>query len=97
MQVFHPFMVQKQGRPDWLTMNGYRKPFVVKAEWLPKTGRTLLQAFGENEGDGAIPFDQTLLQAGKPAPVLLLPKGKYRIVVQDASGVSRVVGTTTQK
>ena len=97
MQVFQPFTQEKQGRPDWLAMNGYRKPFPVKAVWMPTSGRILLQAFVEGEGDDAIPMDQILLTAGKPVPVLLLPKGKYRIVVQDGMGVSRHLESITQK
>ena len=98
MQVFHPFVREKQGRPDWLKMNGYRKPFSMDAALVPKTGRVLIQAFASNEtSDAALPVDQILLTANKPVPVLMLPKGKYRLVVQDEGGVSRPVGRVTQK
>jgi len=74
------------GRPDWLTRDGQRKPVEIPAEADPKSGRVLVQAFAATEADDAIPVDQVVLVAGEPAPVLLLPDGEFRLVVQDEKG-----------
>ena len=48
--------------------------------------RILVQAFLAGESDDAVPVDQVVLQPGEAAPVLLLPEGEIRLVVQDESG-----------
>jgi hypothetical protein len=64
-------------------MHGYRQPRVIPAQLLPKTGRRLVQAFVADESADAVPMDQVLVTAGEPAPVLMLPKGRYRFAFQD--------------
>jgi hypothetical protein len=86
MQVFHPPTTLVDGRPSWLAMNGYREPVDIPAEWLPKSARVLVQAFVASEGDDAVPMDQVVLRAGEPAPVLMLPAGSYRLVLQGEDG-----------
>jgi hypothetical protein len=86
MQVFHPVTTMVDGRASWLAMDGYREAVDVPTEWLPKSGRVLVQAFVASEGDDAVPMDQVVLRAGEPAPVLMLPSGAYRLVLQDEQG-----------
>jgi len=83
MYVYHRPVAVVRGRPDWLAMDGYRKPHRIPAKLLPKSGRRLIQAFVAGESADAIPMDQVLVSAGKPPPVLMLPKGKYRFSFQD--------------
>jgi hypothetical protein len=86
--VFHPRDAQRGGRPAWLRMGGYRKE--VKVAGLPaasRGGSLLAQAVvrGEDEAT-AIPVDQVEYRAGEPGPLLLLPRGAYRVRVVDAAG-----------
>jgi hypothetical protein len=83
LQVFHPPVALVDGRPDWLGMGGRRKPVEIPVELEPSAGRVLVQAFAANEADDAIPVDQVVVHAGELAPVLLLPDGDFRLVVQD--------------
>jgi predicted TIM-barrel fold metal-dependent hydrolase len=88
LQIFHPEVKLVDGRPDWLTRDGQRKPVEIPAEADPKSGRVLVQAFVAKEGADAIPVDQVVLVAGEPAPVLLVPDGEFRLVVQDEKGAN---------
>ncbi len=81
--VFHEPTRLVNGRPRWLAMHGYRAPRKIPAKLLPKTGRRLVQAFFASESADAVPMDQVLVEAGKPPPKLMLPKGNYRFAVQD--------------
>ncbi|MCX6952793.1 MAG: hypothetical protein NTV51_11595 [Verrucomicrobia bacterium] len=84
MQVFHRPTKYVQGRPDWLGMGGYRKPQEIPAELLPKTGRRLIKALVEGEGESAIAMDQVVVTAGeKSPPVLMLPAGRFRLVYEE--------------
>ena len=83
MQIIHPSARLIDGRPDWMSMNGYRKPRAIPAELLPKRGRRLIQAFVEGEAADAVPMDQVIVTAGEKPTVLLLPKGRYRFAFQD--------------
>jgi len=96
MQIFHPRTKLLLGRPDWMTMSEYRKPFPIRETWRPSTGSGLLQAFVATEPDDAIAMDQIVITGSDGADCLLLPVGKYRIVLQDAEGNSRQVDTITQ-
>jgi hypothetical protein len=86
--VFHPREAERDARPLWLRMGGYRK--TVKVAGLPvapKDGSLLVQAFAKGEDAAvAIPVDQVEYGPGKPSPPLLLPKGAYRVRVVDAEG-----------
>jgi hypothetical protein len=86
--VFHPRDAQRGGRPAWLRMGGYRKE--VKVAGLPaapRGGSLLAQAVARGEDEAmAIPVDQVEYRAGEPGPLLLLPRGAYRVRVVDAAG-----------
>ena len=97
MQVFHPRSIMKQGRAHWMRMGGYRQDVAMKPSWLPTSGEALVQAFVSTEGKQAVPMDQVIVHAGHPAPVLLLPKGKYRIESQDDQGNIKSLGSIEVK
>jgi hypothetical protein len=86
LQVFHPQTEIEDGRPQWLSMAGYRKPVEIPVELEPAEGRVLIQAFVSDEGADAIPMDQVLWYAGDLSPVLMLPAGKYRVIARDDKG-----------
>jgi hypothetical protein len=83
MRVWHRPEVIVDGRPHWLSMNGYRTARAIPAELLPKQGRRLLQALVEGESADAVPVDQVLVTAGEKPPVFMLPKGHYRFKFQE--------------
>lgn len=88
--VFHPREQSVAGRPDWLGMDGMRRP-----ERLPvraKPWRTLVRAFLEGEPAGSIPLDQVIVAPGRTHATLVLPAGDYRIERQFESGESTVIG-----
>lgn len=82
LQVFHPRTHLLHGRPSWLRQMG-RTARPVPSNLLPSQGRRLVQAFLADEGEGAIPIDQVLVEAGKPIPRLMLPERPVRYAVQD--------------
>jgi hypothetical protein len=83
IQVWHRPETLRQGRPDWLSLVGYRRPMKIPAKLLPRQGRRLVQAFVEGESADAVPMDQVLVTAGQTPPVFMLPRGKYRFAWQD--------------
>ncbi|WP_203292115.1 hypothetical protein [Maricaulis parjimensis] len=92
MLVVHPFLQAGQGgRPAWLAMGGYRSPHTVSD--LPAQGPFLVQAFVAGEGEGAIPMDQYLVREEETGPVtLMLPTGRYRLVLQLPGEEDRSLG-----
>jgi hypothetical protein len=82
LQVVHPPLRLVRGRPDWLLRIG-RRPVAIPRRLLSATGRRLVQAFAANEPADAIPLDQIVVEAGRPPPPLMLPRGAVRWQVQD--------------
>jgi len=80
MQVFHPdeTMHGKEGRPLWMQTQAGLAPQPVPASLLPAQGRRLIQAFHVEDGPNATPLDMVMVEAGKPAPPLMLPPGRFR-------------------
>ena len=85
LQVVHPRVKSVGGRPGWLLGMG-RTPSSIPRSLLPRKGIRLIQAFLTDEPADAIPVDQVLLSAGKAPPMLMLPKGRVRLVYQDRAG-----------
>lgn len=83
MMLFHRPTRFEKGRPDWLAMDGYRRPRPIPAKLLPQSGRRLIQAFNASESVDAVPVDQVIVKAGEPAPVFMLPKGKFRFAFDE--------------
>lgn len=72
LQVVHPARRYRYGRPTWLAALGGR-PVAIPRALLPATGERLIQAFDARAPADAIPLDQVLVTAGRPAPSLMLP------------------------
>lgn len=85
MQVFHPdeTMHATSGRPLWMERQAGLAPRPVPMDMLPARGRRLIQAFHRDDGPGAIPADMVMVEAGKPAPALMLPKGQFRFSYEE--------------
>jgi hypothetical protein len=73
LQIVHPPLRLRRGRPDWLWRMG-RRPADVPRALLPGSGRRLIQAFAAGETEDSIPLDQVVVEAGRPAPPLLVPR-----------------------
>jgi hypothetical protein len=82
LQVVHPPLRLVRGRPEWMRRIG-RRPVDIPRRLLPERGRRLVQAFAADEPGDATPLDQIIVEAGQPAPPLLLPRGRFRWAVQD--------------
>jgi hypothetical protein len=82
MQVIFPRYASHDGRPDWLRTLAGRSPRAVPAELLPATGRRLVKALRIDDRADAVPTDIVLVEAGKPAPALMLPAGEFRYAVE---------------
>lgn len=81
LQVVHPARSYAHGRPAWLAALGGR-PVAVPSALLPATGERLIQAFAADAPADAVPLDQVLVAAGRPAPRLMLPRVKVRYATQ---------------
>lgn len=73
LQVVHPPLRLRRGRPDWMWRIG-RRPVAVPSRLLPRQGRRLIQAFVAGEPGDAIPLDQIVVEAGRAAPPLMVPR-----------------------
>ena len=82
LQIVHPPTRLRGGRPDWLAGLG-RKPLSIPVALLPERGRRLVQAFLAEEPKDSVPLDQLLVEAGRPAPKLMLPARRIRFAVQE--------------
>jgi hypothetical protein len=83
MQVVFPRYAVRHGRPEWLETLAGRKPREIPSTMLPSSGRRLIQAYRISGGPDAVPTDNVLVEAGKPVPKLMLPKGEFRFVSED--------------
>ncbi len=82
ISVIHPQTVYRDGRPDWLSLNGLRQPVYVNPNLKDVF---LVQAYYQSEanesGPGKIvPADQSYIPTSKGNYLLYLRKGKYIIV-----------------
>ncbi|HEY3571278.1 MAG TPA: hypothetical protein VGP73_25355 [Thermoanaerobaculia bacterium] len=84
--VFHPRSRYENGRPTWLRMGGLRTPLPLGDGICSQAPRCLVKARPVQEGTDAVPIDQIVAEAGKPAPALLLPEGEFIVRVEDAQG-----------
>jgi hypothetical protein len=78
MQVIFPRYGQRDGRAEWLQTLAGRTPRAIPADLLPKQGRRVIKAFRTGGLPDAVPADVVLVEAGKPAPALMLPPGQFR-------------------
>jgi hypothetical protein len=92
MQVFHPRYKMLHGRQSWLYGTG-RIPYTLPSAVKHERGEVLVQAFVASEPADAVPSDQVLLSPGTPMPVLMLPRGTYRLLVQHPDGHTAVLAS----
>jgi hypothetical protein len=83
MQVIYPRYASHDGRPDWLRTLAGRSPHPVPAALVPKQGRRIIKAVRADAVKDAVPADVVLVEAGRPAPVLMLPPGEFRPVAEE--------------
>lgn len=83
MQVIFPRYAMRDGRPEWLVSLAGREARPVPATLLPAGGRRAIKAYRTSDGADAVPADVVVVEAGQPAPKLMLPKGEYRYVAED--------------
>lgn len=85
MQVVHPVyrIDAKTGRPSWLSSMAGFTPYPIPKELLPEKGQRAIYAYHLKDPLDAIPADVIVVEAGKPAPKLMLPKGEFRFAVED--------------
>jgi len=83
VQVFHPRSHYKNERPDWLSLGGARKPYLLDKEYCKETLPCLIEAFIGGEDKNAVPIDRIVISDPKSIPALMLPKGTIRIVAVD--------------
>jgi hypothetical protein len=95
LKVFHPRAQYENNRPTWLRLGGLRKPHRIDFKKLRLTVKRhkfdgqepiLVQAFAAGESANAVPVDQIILYPNKEIPVLMLPKGSFRIRAMDKTG-----------
>ncbi len=83
--VIHPPFKYSNGRPTWMTMNGWKK----ETSFAPAFRTAfLIQAYYANEYNAAnpnlsVPADQTYIVAPNGLYYLYLQKGKYKVVFRD--------------
>jgi hypothetical protein len=82
-QVMFPDYAALGDATSWRVSMAERRPQAIPTELLPKQGRRMIYAFHANEPNDAVPADAVLVEAGKPVPQLMLPKGQFRYVVED--------------
>lgn len=83
LQVIFPDYGQQSGRPAWLATLAKRTPSEIPKSILPNSGRRLVQAFHKQDGADNVPADMVMVEAGKESPVLMLPKGNFRLAYED--------------
>jgi hypothetical protein len=93
MAVFHPRSRYENGRPDWLRMGGLRSPWPLPGAICGPSPSCLVKAYAAGEKTDAIPLDEIIAESGRPAPALMLPRGKFLIRVENAEG--KLVGERT--
>ena len=86
--VFLPKTKYVNGRPDWMSMGGYRKPYPIKLDEKTQDENILIQAFYEGENsETAVPIDMVLTKKGIQEYTLMLPSGKFKIVYRKIGNI----------
>ncbi|GGB81890.1 hypothetical protein [Dyadobacter sediminis] len=87
-RLFHPRTKMIHGRPDWLYLNGRRKPFPVRAEEGRAVVPCLVFAYYlEEDHLSAVPADVIEMTDLKADNTLVLFPGKYRIIMRSENGI----------
>ena len=84
--VFHPRSRYRNGRPDWLDLNGDRTSYRLPKDICESNTRCLVRAKFTSESKDAIPIDQIEVSGRHPTKILLLPQGEFEITSEDPHG-----------
>ncbi|MCZ8229719.1 hypothetical protein [Flavobacterium sp.] len=83
--LIFPISTYTNERPDWLKLEGMRKPFTVPTQAIA-TFPVLVFAYHDNEFDqNGVPADVVEITDKKQNIDLILEKGNYRIIVKNRS------------
>lgn len=83
MQVIFPRYATRDGRPEWLQTLAGRIPRDIPRDLLPKQGKRLIKAFHQTDSPDTVPADMVIVEAGRPAPSLMLPPGQFRYTYEE--------------
>ena len=86
IQVYHPPLQIREGRPTWMFADKSLIPVSIPTEVKLEEGKLLVQAFHADESDDAVPADQIIVSSAGVRPPLMLREGRYRIATQDSTG-----------
>jgi hypothetical protein len=86
--LFHPRSVYTNGRPSWLTIGGQRRPYTLPPSVCGTVPRCLVKARLADESEDAVPVDELEIGDDAQQSTLMLPKGAYRLQIQDPLGHS---------
>ena len=87
VRVFHPRSTYLHGRPQWLLLNGKRKPYILRPEQLTIGFPCLVLAYRENEGNPqGVPADVIEIASPEDQKALILAKGGYTLEVRNGAG-----------
>ncbi|MBO2008281.1 hypothetical protein [Hymenobacter negativus] len=85
--VYFPPTTYQHGRPTWLRLGNNRRYFTLKAPQLTVGFPCLVRAYRAGEDvTQAIPADVIELQSAGEDRALMLDKGRFTLLVQDAQG-----------
>ena len=93
VQVAHPKTIYRHGRPAWLLKEGKCKPYFLKKEELSLGFPCMAMAYQEGEPvdaedpmQQALPVDVIELRAAAEQKALILPRGRYQLVLKNEQG-----------
>ncbi|QHL87905.1 hypothetical protein GU926_10870 [Nibribacter ruber] len=83
--VVHPKTKLVKGRPGWVWLKD-RKPYKLSARKITIGYPALVLAYKQSEAGKAVPMDIIEIRKAQNMPALALPKGEYRLVLQNGAG-----------
>ena len=82
-RIIHPVTIYKNGRPDWLFLNGERKAIPIPTDSITQFPvLALAYRIDEFENEG-IPADVIEIDNKEQEANFILDKGKYRIIIKN--------------
>lgn len=81
--IIHPTTKYLHGKPDWLSISGLRREFVIPDSLINQLP-VLIFAYRKNEfGNNGIPADIAEIESKGQSVPLLLEKGEYKIIMKN--------------
>ena len=95
VRLYHPRTQYVHGRPDWLSLNGSRKPFMIDAGKISLGYPVLILAYVKGEDvQKAVPYDVMELSNASDKKALFLEKGPYTVILKNQEGKSQQMEIT---